>query len=277
MEGLGNCMDLIDIDVEILCMEDGSEEFLEENSHCCAQTQSAVHSIAQTNQGRISTRKALANKAKYSWLLFLDADVELENNLFLKAYLPYLDGKYDAVYGGCSYQDTKPNQNELLRWTYGKTYEDISAERRNKLPYKHIVSANFLIKKTVFLELSSQINSEGYGYDILFGSLMKAAKTKVLHIDNAVIHKGLDDNETFLDKVEKAVETAFKLQETGAVPYASSTLLNSYKRLKSYGLAPFIGIVFKALKKPLKRQLLSKAPNVKLLQFYKLGYLCALR
>ena len=63
---------------------------------------------------------------------------------------------------------TKTN---MLRWSYGKTHEQIPAKERNKKPYKVIISANFMIKKPIFIAINSQIEQKGYGFDNFFCSL----------------------------------------------------------------------------------------------------------
>lgn len=276
LKGLSQSIEQIDFDVEILCLEDGSTQFVDSNKSICSYTKHTSHVISQKNKGRITSRKHLAAQAKYNWLLFLDADVELKDNQFLNNYLGYFNSEFEAIYGGCTYDCKKPSDSKLLRWKYGKTYEDIDAALRNKSPYKYIVSANFLIKKTLIKKLFSSIEDEGYGYDILLGALMKSNNTKVLHINNPVIHKGLDNNKEFFSKVRKAVETSFKLHRDARLQISSSSLIKTFILLKKLGLVRLVSLIFKITKSKLTENLLGVNPNIKLLQFYKLGYLCAI-
>lgn len=264
------------IPYEIICYEDASTKYIEENRAAIAKIANAKHLISKTNNGRITTRQLLAKNTDYDWLLFLDADVIPKNDNFLQRYKAYLDSSYDAIYGGYYYHQTKPKKEYSLRWHYGKTYEQVSAKICNTSPYKIMISGNFMIKKSVFLNINNKIESDGYGYDNYFGLLMKLNNIKVFHINNEVFHNGLDTNPVFLNKVEKAVETLAQLYKKYPDFTTENTLLELYKKLKNIGLTKPTEWFFKQYKSAIRRQLLSPKPNLKLLQFYKLGYLCTL-
>lgn len=273
---LNKVINLIDFDCEILCLEDGSTIHVDDNKKTCNNYKSTFHFISEKNKGSIASRKYLCKKAKYNWLLFLDADVELTSDGFITTYSEYFNDGYDAIYGGCSYQDQKPKDSGILRWTYGKTFEEVKSSIRNKTPYKFLVSANFLIKKSVFISLTSNIADEGYGYDLFLAAKMKTQNIKVLHIDNPVIHKGLDNNHTYLKKIKQAVETSYKLLIEKKIDYSENSLLKTYITFKKFYLTKLIYSIYNWFKAPIEKQLISNKPNMKLLQFYKLGYLCAL-
>ncbi|WP_400077647.1 glycosyltransferase family 2 protein [Winogradskyella sp. R77965] len=261
---------------EVICYEDGSSKYLEENKTIIQSITNAKHIISADNKGRITTRQSLAENAKYNWLLFLDSDVIPEKVNFLKDYLKFLNHNYDVIYGGFTYDSKKPNKQFTLRWKYGKKYEHVNADVRNKTPYKIVISGNFLVKKRTFLDINSRIENDGYGYDNYMGALMKANNIKVFHINNNVIHKGLDTNSIFLTKVNQAVETIFEINQKHSNIITDNSLLELYKKIKSFGLKGLILFIFKISKTSIKRQLLSGNPNLTFLQFYKLGYLCSI-
>ncbi|WP_157957311.1 glycosyltransferase family 2 protein [Winogradskyella tangerina] len=273
---LHRVLDNFDLAYEIQCLEDGSQLYVEENKAACDSYDHTLHIISEENKGRINSRKRLAQNAKYDWLLFLDADVEISNDDFIKTYSDYFDKSKEAIYGGCSYASEQPETSQLLRWKYGKAYEEVNSSVRNKTPYKSIVSANFLIKKHTFQHIISEIKNEGYGYDVFIGALMKEHKTKVHHIDNPVLHTGLDENSEYLAKVEKSVETNYRLLNEQKINTTQNSLLKLFKSLKRLGMVRIVSGMFNTFRQPIKRHLLGNSPNVKLLQFYKLGYLCAI-
>jgi hypothetical protein len=80
----------------------------------------------------------------------------------------------------------------------------------------------------------------------------------------------------FLTKVEKAVETVFEINQKHSAIITENTLLEFYKRLKSLGLSKPIEFIFNLSKTKIRQHLLSSNPNLTLLQFYKLGYLCSI-
>jgi glycogen debranching enzyme len=264
------------INYEVICYEDGSKKFIEENKKAIQSIANAKHIISEANKGRITTRQSLAEMAKYDWLLFLDADVILKKKNFLQDYLKFINGNYEAVYGGYAYDSESPEKQFILRWKYGKKYEYIDAEIRNKTPYKIVISGNFLVKKSMFLNINSQIENDGYGYDNYLGALMKFNKIKVFHINNNVIHTGLDNNSAFLTKVERSVETILEINQNHSTAITENSLLEFYKKIKYLGLSRLLAFIFKLLKTTIQKQLLSSNPNLTLLQFYKLGYLCSL-
>ncbi|WP_282040631.1 glycosyltransferase family 2 protein [Winogradskyella flava] len=276
ISSLDKALNITDFDYEILCLEDGSTYHTEENKAICISTDRASHLISKNNNGRITSRKALAQKSKYDWLLFLDADVELKDKTLIENYSKHFNHDCDAIYGGYMYKDFCPASKFMLRWTYGNSFEQVNAKKRNQSPYKVVISGNLLIKKETFLNLNSEIKSDGYGYDNIFGALMKEKNIKVLHINNAVFHNGLDENPVFLTKVEHAVITLYNHYTSNKQQPTDNGLLELYKSMKKVGLHKAVALLFNLSKARIQKQLLGKRPSMRLLQFYKLGYLSSL-
>lgn len=260
---------------EIICLDDASELFTSENNHI-SKLSHTTYKISPTNLGRIATRQQLANSAKYNWLLFLDADVLPKSEQFIQDYLNLIYENYEAIFGGIAYEKQPPKSDYMLRWTYGHKKESITAIDRSKKPYKHVVSANFLIKKAVFLSINSQMDSKGYGYDNYFGAILKAQNSTVLHIDNEVYHLGIEDNTIYLNKIKQAVETLHQLHKTTKITDSDNDLLELFKTLKTYKLHLIFGQFYKWFQSSFEKQLTGKNPSIRLLQFYKLSYICYL-
>jgi hypothetical protein len=198
------------------------------------------------------------------------------NILYIQNYLNVLTTDVDAIYGGFAYHEEAPESHYSLRWKYGKTKEQVSALIRTKAPYKIVISANFLIKKAVFLSINSQMDSKGYGYDNYFGAILKAKNSTVLHIDNEVFHLGIEDNNTYLNKIKQAVETLYYLHKTSKITDSDNDLLELFKTLKTYKLHLVFGQFYKWFCKSFEKQLTGKNPSITLLQLYKLSYICYL-
>lgn len=263
------------LEFEIMCQDDASEFYTSENNRI-SQLSHTTYNLSSTNLGRIATRQQLANSAKFDWLLFLDADVLPKSEQFIQNYLKVLDSDVDAIYGGFAYYEEAPESHYRLRWTYGKTKEQVSALIRNKTPYKIVISANFLIKKAVFLSINSQIDSKGYGYDNYFGAILKAQNRTVLHIDNDVYHLGIEDNAIYLNKIKQAVATLHHLHTTSKITDSDNDLLELFKTLKKYRLHYIFGLFYKWFCKSFEKQLTGENPSITLLQLYKLSYICFL-
>ncbi|MEM6516283.1 MAG: glycosyltransferase, partial [Bacteroidota bacterium] len=145
------------IEFEIICWDDASKNIFQKSNQKIEIREKVTYRSSKKNLGRNSTRQLLAETAKFDWLLFLDADVLPKSNLFIKTYLKFVEPDYSAVYGGICYDKQNPSSEFALRWTYGSMKEVVKAKTRNKKPYKHTVSANFLIYKPIFLKLNSKI------------------------------------------------------------------------------------------------------------------------
>lgn len=257
-------------DFEIIILEDGSEEYINTDNNL-TNTQVLIH---KKNIGRVSARQFLASKAKYDWLLFLDADVIPKRESFIHDYILQTKLGYDAIFGGFAYYKTKPEKNHILRWKYGKTKEQVPAFIRNDNRYKVIISANYLIKKSVFETINANLKGKGYGYDNYFGALLKHHRVKVLHTDNEVYHLGIEKSSDYLKKKEQAAETLIKLYRSNTITSHSNDLLLFYTKLKRYHLIPLFSMLYKVLKPFMRFNLTSRAPIIEVLQFYKISYMC---
>jgi hypothetical protein len=63
---------------------------------------------------------------------FLDCDTFPENNNFIANYVNQINSRL-AFFGGLIYSNTKPNNNQLLRWVFGKNRESIPLSEEKSL------------------------------------------------------------------------------------------------------------------------------------------------
>ena len=270
VKGLQSQIEALPVPVEIIVIDDCSKDFKAENEpinelrHC-----SYVYS--EKNAGRTATRSKLADLAKFQWLLFLDADVQPKHENFIGVYLSYIqDTNNDVVFGGINYQDEKPPEDQLLRWIYGRDREAKSVAQREKSPY-FIISQNLLIKKNIFLAANT-VKENFYGLDNFFSNQLKRQNAKVSHIDNPVIHLGLETNSAFVTKALKAVETTVIFEEKGHMDNADRPLQKSYLILKSLGLSKLFNFTISKFKGKMERNFLSAKPNLFWFDLYRLAY-----
>lgn len=230
--------------------------------------------MSSKNHGRTQTRQLLSNKAKYDWLLFLDADVMPETPQYIQKYVNLIAKDFDAIYGGFSYSPTPPEADRVLRWKYGRNHEEIDAKTRNKKPYKIVISANFMIRKSIFNLINSNISHSGYGYDNYFGALLKQHKINVFHIDNPVRHLGIESSAIFLHKKEEAADTLLKLYQNDQIKEHENDLLSFFIRLKNYRLHYLFSHLYDRFGSQMQINLLSENPSIPLMQLYRLSYMC---
>lgn len=267
-------LELCNIIFEIKCLDDASAIEFQTQKQAVEQLTYVSYHISKTNQGRIATRQQLADAARFDYVIFLDADVLPKSDHFIKNYLLYIDSNYDAIYGGIAYKDEPPSPDSMLRWTYGRLNETVPALQRNRTPYKSIVSANFLMKTSIFKTVNSKINYSGYGSDNHFSDHLKKENVLIFHIENEVYHLGIEKSETYLKKKEVAATALIELYRTQPRNAHDNQLLILFAKLKRFKLNYPVSFFFKLANSILKKNLLSAKPNVKVLQLYRISYMC---
>lgn len=223
-----------------------------------------------TNIGNKAVRQKLVSHAQYDWILFLDADTFPFPQKFIFNYLKCMKSDVDAVCGGIVYDDLT-NHEHILRWTYGKKFETFHTP--DKVRISEWKGANFMIKKSVFESYTSIDLPQKYGFeDALFGIQLKEKGYILRFIDNPVIHKGLEDADTFLEKTHQALKNAYFLMRNRPEFAQEIRLVKLYKKLKKLGLGTLLSSVFPIFKSVLYKNLTSRQPSMKAFQLYKLLY-----
>ncbi len=227
------------------------------------------------NIGRTATRNFLCKEAQYDWLLFLDADVIPKYEDFIQRFNLEENKNAEVIFGGISYDYKMPKQDELFRWEYGKKREAKPVSERLKEPY-FIISQNLMIKKTVFIA-SNTLNESVYGLDILFSNNLKKNKVNIKHIDNPVLHFGLETTNIFIEKSLEAVKTTFLLENKNLLDCDLRPLQKSYLKLKKWNLDGFFSFIVSKLLNRMKVNFHSLKPNLFWFDLYRLHYYIQLK
>ncbi len=225
------------------------------------------------NTGRAANRNFLARQAHYEWLLFLDCNVGIPNERFLRNYLETSES--DVVNGGIFAKTDKSLSNNNLRYMYEKKIEAAhTASERNKRPYQSFRTSNFMVRRSVMMSHPLDESVPGYGYeDVLFGKILCDNKIHILHINNPVVITQFESNEKYVAKVEEAMRTLHALQDNLA---NYSPLLAAAEKLRKTGLTNAFRRFFNAKSDAIRTNLTGASPSIKLLNFYKLGYFLTL-
>ena len=253
---------------EILVADDGStqQNVLEENRSINALPHCQL--IERTvNAGRASIRNFLAQQARYGWLLFIDSDMVVCRNDFLRKYASCEETA--IVDGGVVIGAIKPGN---LRSLYEKAAESKhTAEERQLSPYRDFHTANFMIRRTLMLECPFDERFRHYGYeDVLFGKAMEQAAIPILHIDNPMSFEVFEDNKAFVAKTEEGLRTLYTFREELK---GYSRLLDRVATLPT-GLISLWHRIFGAIE---RRILVSPHPSLPVFNLYKIGYYCTLQ
>lgn len=220
--------------------------------------------------GRAAIRNALAREAKGEWLLFIDADAEVCNKTFIDDYLSATKFA-PVVCGGTGNLPECPSPECRLRYDYEVEAEKrFTVERRREFPYAQLTTFNFLIRRDIFLSIEFDEKIREYGYeDTCFGFELKERGIAIHHIDNKLIHLGIEPSTVYLAKIETALRSLAKLEPEQRRQIRLSAFA---MKLERYCLLGLIRYVFRLTKTQLRANLLGKHPNQKLFTFYKLGY-----
>lgn len=263
----------VEIIYEIIVYDNGSKKEIIEQNKQINELKNTLFLTSTNRDGIAVARKFLSEKAKYNWILLLDADTEIKHENYIENYYNQIKSDYEVIFGGFAYKNKKPLKNEILRWKYGKKHESLSANQRNQFRYKITIAANLLIKKQIYQSLNLHQIGTAYGMDLLLGPQLKKNKIPVLHIDNEVYHIGLETNTIYLNKVELAIKTLLSLHNQNSIDSNENDLLITFKRLKRIKLNYLLSLFYTILRFPLKLNLLGRNPSIRLLQLYKLLFI----
>lgn len=262
------------IDFEIICLDDKSNQDIIDSNLSIGELSNTTYKLSDKNNGIAVTRQILVDAAIYGWIILIDADMELIDDNYILNYLQAINNGYEVIFGGVSYKDIQPNSDNILRWKYGKQCEELNAKKRNKRPYKVTSAANLCIKKDVYKQFGLGDVGNSYGMDIFLGPQLKLHKVSVIHINNSVYHLGLESSSKYLSKVEFAISTLLNLYYEGKIKKHENSLLKTFLLMKKTSFNYLCSGLYKVFNSGIKKQLLSKKPKIKLLQLYKILYIC---
>lgn len=267
----------LNIPFEILLVDDASDDSYREKNQELNKLEQVNYIQLDKNIGRAKIRNFLADSAQYHNLVFMDCDSAVPNDKYLERYLDYCKAKA-VVCGGRTHHPTPGGKAFKLRWLYGTRREEKTASQRAEKPNNSFMTNNFLISKDIFIKFKLNESIKGYGHeDTFFGYQLKKANTEITHIDNPLIHTGLETSEVFLQKTKEAINNLLGIYKT--VNYDNKfaemvSLLNAYRKISNWKLVFFFRWFYNLYHRPMENNLLGSNPKLWIFDLYKLGYLC---
>lgn len=260
---------------EILIGDDGSSDEYKKIYRSLAGEQIKIVE-SEKNIGRAAIRNRMILEAKGDYLLFIDADARPTGTteVYFNKWLENISlGK--VICGGILYYDSPPGDpDKALRWKYGIIREQKKATERQKHPHASFSTFNVLIERSVFSKLRFYEELKQYGNeDTLFSYQLKKAGIAVSHIDNGLIHEGLETNREFLAKTKLSIENLSRLYDTvtDKKTFASTvSMVRKYRTLRFLHLTRVLAGVFIRYRDRMERRLDSSAISVPLFNFYKI-------
>lgn len=266
----------VNIPYELIAIDDCSTRFVEANKAIGEMTKASYIRLG-TNVGRARIRNMLAEQANMGNVIIIDCDSAVKDAHFIERYVAHRG--QDLVVGGCAYCTEEPSPELLLRWRYGKAREEKSAATRIASGSKAFSTFNTMTRREILLSHPYNEKINGYGHeDTLFALNIAAAGIKPLHIDNPLIHLGLDPASVFLQKTENAVRNLKLIYKDESIDKklicSEIRLLHYYDKMNRICATPLVGTAYSIAEKRIRQNLLGENPSVKVLDFFKLGCLC---
>ena len=255
---------------EIIVADDGStDERTVEANLGIATLVHCQYIIRKENAGRAAIRNFLAQEAQYDLLLFIDSDMSLVDDQYIRRYLA---ADCDSVLdGGVRIVGDEDEWRGNLRYLYEKAEEPHhTAPERQRTPYQHLHTANLLIRRELMLKYPFDERFRHYGYeDVLLGKTLRRHRVAIKHIDNPLGFSTFEANADFVAKTEEGLRTLYEFRED----------LRGYSRLLTLVSGIHIPLVKSMIRwmhrlagPAVRRNLCSTHPRLFLFKLYKLGY-----
>ena len=257
---------------EIIVADDAStNQEIKSNNNALADIKNVQYIVLTNNIGRSAIRNYLASVAKQSYLLFIDDDMAIIDDEFIKRYANIMESD-EVIYGGLVYP-TYYKETALLRETFGNEREVKSLAERLKSPTQNIATCNLVVKKSVFDAIKFDETIKQYGWeDNLFALQLAQKGVKIAHINNPLLHTGIESNEVYLAKTIIACKTlaSLVLSDKYKLELQSIKLYRAYQTLAKFNLVGLFCFSFKIIKKGIENHLSAKQPNLIYFDLWKL-------
>lgn len=267
------------LEYEILVADDGSTDL------STIQKNRGINDLAncryierEKNVGRAAIRNFLAQQARYSWLLFIDSNMDVILPEYLSKYLKEIeelkDSQYGVIYGG--YQIKRDEKTkERLRNNLRYIFESRGTQNGNYLerqsnPYRDFHTSNFLVKRSIIQEYPLDERFYHYGYeDVLWGKILKNNHIGIKHIDTPLGYDHFIGNMSFVTKTEESLRTLYQFREE---LQGYSKIIEYAQRLKRWHLSHLCQKLFPLFSLPIKARLTGNKPSILWFNIYKLLY-----
>ena len=282
VHSMKGCLGKIPEFIEILIGDDGSTA--ENKAKYKSLEGEGVRVISsEKNIGRAAIRNRMALEAKGDYLLFIDADAMVPGTgeAYLLKWISVMKGT-SVVSGGIMYHKSPPGDpDKILRWKYGSKREERKASDRNKHPYAGFSTFNVLFDRSIFSRLRFNEELKEYGHeDTLMSYQLRKAGINILHIDNGLVHEGLESNREYLNKTKLGIKNLSNLYDsvTDKRAFTSSLrLLRIYNIIRFFRMELILTGIYIRFRERMEIRIDSANPPLWLFSFYKICMFCTCR
>ena len=263
-------LEVAEIDYEVIVADDGSTDAktITENQAINALPCSR-YLVRQENVGRAAIRNFLVKEAQYKYVLFIDSDMTILSDLFIRRYL---ENSCDTVIdGGVAIHGNEEVLKRNLRYCYEKAEEARhTAPERQKAPYQHLHTANLFVRRDLMLQYPFDERFRHYGYeDVLLGKTFRQQHVPIEHIDNPLGFCTFETNADFVAKTEEGLRTLGLFRDDLR---GYSRLLTIVSNIHIPAVLTIIRLWHRFFGSLERRNLCGNHPSISVFKLYRLGY-----
>jgi len=178
--------------------------------------------IAEQNKGRATARNTLQEKARGSWVLFLDADMRPGSEAFLPNYLALIEANTaDIIFGGFTVPQNVKRAEQLHR-ALSEVSDCLELSERQAAGPQYVATSNLCVRKSVLLSEPFDSGFVGWGWEDSEWAARVAARYALIHADNTALHLGLESDDTLLKRFKDSAQNYHRF--TSLHPELAQTL-----------------------------------------------------
>ncbi|MGV8930248.1 MAG: glycosyltransferase family 2 protein [Brevundimonas sp.] len=157
------------------------------------------------NEGRSIGRNRLASVARGGSLLFLDSDMRPDHRRFLRDWADLAAREDPAVaFGGFSLLQAPTDARFAVHRAMAAKSECVPYMERARQPEKYVYTSNLLVRRDVFEAEAFDPGFTGWGWEDVEWAMRVSRRFRVVHLDNAATHMGLDTVAALAGKYEQS-------------------------------------------------------------------------
>lgn len=182
--------------IEIILLDDGtgSQQLTRDLGDLIVSADTPVKLLTLTqNIGRAKGRNRLADLARSSYLLFLDADMLPDSDSFIGQWIAFIQ-EYNpaAAFGGFSLDQAPTEKRFAVHRAMALKSDCLSAEQRSQQPEKHLFTSNLLIRQDIYSDYRFDSSFSGWGWEDVEWAMRISREHQIMHPDIPATHTGLD-------------------------------------------------------------------------------------
>lgn len=198
----------VDGAVEIVVLDDGTRD-----AALTARLSRQIKAMAlpvrlitlPANEGRSIGRNRLASAARGGSLLFLDSDMRPDHRRFLRDWADLAAREDPAVaFGGFSLLQAPTDARFAVHRAMAARSECVPYMERARQPEKYVYTSNLLVRRDVFEAEAFDPGFTGWGWEDVEWAMRVSRRFRVVHLDNAATHMGLDTVAALAGKYEQS-------------------------------------------------------------------------